>query len=57
MDRPRAADDFAANRARMEKLKRERERVARDGDEQTLDARRWPRAEEVAKVILRRTGR
>jgi hypothetical protein len=57
MDRPRAADDFAAIRARMEELKRERERAARDGSEKLLDARRWPTAEEVAKVIPRRTGR
>jgi hypothetical protein len=29
MTRPRAADDFAAIRARMEELKREREQVKR----------------------------
>lgn len=42
----RAADDFAAIRARMEKLKRERERAERDGNEKPLDARRWPTADE-----------
>jgi hypothetical protein len=42
--RPRAADDFAAIRARMEELKHDREqagRTARRGDEERLDERRW----------------
>ena len=42
--RPRVADDFAAIRARMEELKREREqagRTARSGDEERLDEKRW----------------
>jgi hypothetical protein len=30
MSRPRAADDFAAIRARMEELRRERERINRE---------------------------
>jgi hypothetical protein len=33
MARPRAADDFAAFRGRMEELKREREQAALDEDE------------------------
>ena len=42
MARPRAADDFAAIRARMEELKREREQVERKEDvERRLDERRW----------------
>lgn len=57
MDRPRVADDFAAIRARMEELKRERERAARDGEEKALDARRWPTAEQIARGLPRRTGR
>jgi hypothetical protein len=42
--RPRAADDFAAIRARMEELKRERERAKRaerSKDEERLDEKRW----------------
>jgi hypothetical protein len=55
MDRPRAADDFAAIPAPMEELKRVSERVARDGEEKPLGARRWPTTEEVAKGISRPT--
>ena len=33
MTRPRAADDFAAIRARMEELRRERDPVPRPGEE------------------------
>jgi hypothetical protein len=58
MDRPRVADDFAAIRARMKELTRERERAARGGEEKPIDARRRPTAEEVwTKVIPRRTAR
>jgi hypothetical protein len=38
MQRPRAADDFAAIRARMEELKREREQPERGED---ADFERW----------------
>ena len=41
MARPRAADDFAAIRARMEELKREREQVERKEDVKRLDETRW----------------
>jgi hypothetical protein len=39
--RPRAADDFAAIRARMEELKREREGAERNEGEERLGERRW----------------
>jgi hypothetical protein len=42
MGRPRAADDFAAIRARMKELEREREQVACGGEKKPSDARRWP---------------
>ena len=41
MAQPRAADDFAAIRARMEELKREREQAKRPKDSERLDERRW----------------
>jgi hypothetical protein len=41
MARPRAADDFAAIRTRMEELRRERMEVARaDADETIIEAHR-----------------
>jgi hypothetical protein len=58
--RPRAADDFAAIRARMEELQREREqgqRAARSGDEKRLDERRWRISDELrAKFNPRRNA-
>ena len=48
--RPRAADDFAAIRARMEELKQERERAAGDGEER-LDESRWRVANEMRRRI------
>jgi len=60
MDRVRVADDFAAIRARMEELKRERDRVVRTGpvrvDEAPVDARRWQIADELkARFLPRKT--
>jgi hypothetical protein len=53
--RLRAADDFAAIRARMEELKREKERAVRKEDEEPADTRRRQMAEEFrAKVVQRR---
>jgi hypothetical protein len=49
MARPRAADDFAAIRARMEELKREQEQAARGEDVGRLDERRWRVAEELRR--------
>jgi hypothetical protein len=55
MARPRAADDFAAIRARMEELKREREQVQPSEDTERLDERRWRVADELrAKALARR---
>jgi hypothetical protein len=38
MERPHAADDFAAIRARMEELRRESERSARKQNDELIDA-------------------
>jgi hypothetical protein len=58
MARPRAADDFAAIRARMEELKRDQERAgqtAPSADEKRLDERRWRISDELrAKFNPRR---
>ena len=44
MARPRAADDFAAIRARMEELQRQRiQRLRDEAAEPSDDARRYPR--------------
>ena len=52
MDRwPCAADDFAAIRARMEELKRERESAAQDRGEERLDERRWRVADAMRRSI------
>jgi hypothetical protein len=51
MAQPRAADDFAAIRARMEELKREREQ-ARGEDAEGLDERRWRVAEEPRRRFV-----
>jgi hypothetical protein len=40
MSRPRAADDFAAIRARMDELRRERERVYQDAERDGADLSR-----------------
>jgi hypothetical protein len=54
---PRAADDFAAIRARMEELKRERGRAERDGGEERLDERRWRVADAMRRSVgPRRSG-
>jgi hypothetical protein len=59
MQRPRAADDFAAIRARMEELRRERERaaqVAQGVDDERADERRWRLANGAwTKVLPRRS--
>jgi hypothetical protein len=55
MERPRAADDFAVIRARMEELKREREQGAlrvRSPSERRLDEQRWQVAEELRERVL-----
>jgi hypothetical protein len=55
MARPRAADDFAAIRARMEELKREREQGERKEDVKRLDETRWRVADELrARALARR---
>jgi hypothetical protein len=53
MARPRAADDFAAIRARMEELKREREQ-AEGGEE--AEERRW-REEVRGRISTARVNR
>jgi len=47
MKRARAADDFAAIRARMEELRSERERAERNLDEEPTEARRRQVTEEL----------
>jgi hypothetical protein len=61
MERVRAADDFAAIRARMEEMRRERERAARreavklDGD--PVDERHRRIADELGpRMFPRKTG-
>jgi hypothetical protein len=57
MARPRAADDFAAIRARMEELRRERSEGAPDHEIQSSSAAgRYPRnraSEQVRRLELR----
>jgi len=55
MTRPRAADDFAAIRARMDGLRREREQPRRTDARNSMEARvrRLP-IEEIATVTQRR---
>ena len=57
MTRPRAADDFAAIRARMEELQRDREKAQHKEPEDEMKARvrRIP-IEEVARITQRRFG-
>jgi hypothetical protein len=60
MDRPRAADDFAAIRARMEELKREREReqAAYNSPKERPDEKRWRTSDELrTRVTPRSNGR
>jgi hypothetical protein len=57
MGRLRAADGFAAIRARMKELKREREQVARGGDKKPIDARRLQIAEDVRDFLNMPGGR
>jgi hypothetical protein len=57
MGRVRAADDFAAIRARMKELEREREVVARGGDKKPIDARRLQIAEDVRGFLNMPVGR
>ena len=40
MSRPRAADDFVAIRARLEELRRERERLRQEPERESADASR-----------------
>jgi hypothetical protein len=55
MKQPRAADDFAAIRARMEELEREKERAVRKPDGEPAARRRRQITEELeAQVIPRR---
>jgi hypothetical protein len=49
MARPRAGDDFAAIRARIEELKREQEQAAHAEDLGRLDERRRRVAEELRR--------
>jgi gamma-glutamyl:cysteine ligase YbdK (ATP-grasp superfamily) len=56
MARPRAADDFAAIRARMEELRRERSQAAPDHEIHLNSAGRYPRNranEQVRRLELR----
>jgi hypothetical protein len=56
MAQPRAADDFAAIRARMEEIKREREQAERPKDAKRLDER-WRVSDELrAWPVLRRSA-
>ena len=51
MARPRAADDFAAIRTRMEELRRERMEVARaDAAETIIEAHRRPMSRSPAPI-------
>ena len=55
MTRPRAADDFAAIRARMEELRRERARAATD-DEASANPRPQPAGSKPGlPLAIRRT--
>jgi hypothetical protein len=55
MQRPRAADDFAAIRARMEELKREREEAERSEDEDNKNTKLRRISEELrARIMVRR---
>jgi hypothetical protein len=56
MQRPRAVDDFASIRARMEELKREREQAERSADERPADAWRWGFVVEPGTRIIPRTN-
>ena len=58
MERPRAADDFAAIRARMEELRRERAQVASNRTEMdTGEPRPTPLTQADVLKILRQRGR
>ena len=53
----RAADDFVAIRARLEELRRERERPAgQDKNERAGAPRRWATEEEWKAKVLHRPG-
>jgi hypothetical protein len=55
MGRPRAADDFAAIRARMEELRREREQAECSEDEDTKNTKLQRISEELrARIMVRR---
>ena len=57
MTRPRVADDFAAIRARMEELRREREQAGRAEPEDDVRGRvRRVPIEEIARATQRRVG-
>jgi hypothetical protein len=54
---PRAADDYAAIRARMDELRAERERAARMADEEPTDTGRWRVVDDVrVRLFQRRNG-
>jgi hypothetical protein len=53
MSRPRAADDFASIRARMEELRREREHTVR---EDAMELRRKVYRQVIREAVLRRNS-
>jgi hypothetical protein len=56
VDRPRAADDFQAIHARMEKLRREREHADLAEILPSCDTKRWVARRKAAVVIAVREG-
>nr|UXE45986.1 hypothetical protein Hi04_10k_c5482_00032 [uncultured bacterium] len=57
MARPRAADDYAAIRARMQELRLERERAALKvgtANERRLDEARWRVADQLREPVITR---
>ena len=56
VDRPRAADDFEVIRARMEELRRERERAESLEMLKSYDTKRWVASRKAAVVIAVREG-
>ena len=51
MSRPRAADDFAAIQARLEELRRERERVRQEPEREVADTSR-PLSPPISRVPI-----
>jgi hypothetical protein len=56
VDRPRAADDFGAIHARMEELRRQRERADLAEILPSRDTKRWVASRKAAVVIAVREG-